>query len=127
MEELIRAALLASPTVNALAGTRIDFGGNVQGTQRPRVALWTIDNGEGLFLDGPDGIQTGRVQADCYADTIGQAMALGRAVKAALHGYSGGALRTVSLISYRVSREGGSDEADRPYRVSLDFQTLFLA
>ena len=127
MEELIRAALLNAGPVTAIAGTRIEFGGNTQGTQRPRVALWTIDNGEGLVLGGTDGVQTGRVQADCSAGTFGQAITLGRAVKDALHGYSRAPLRMVSLIAYRVTREGGSDEADRPYRVSLDFQTLHLA
>jgi hypothetical protein len=126
MEEIIVARLLASAAVTAIVQQRVEFGGNTQGSARPRVAIWTIDNGDGLVLAGPDGVQRGRVQVDAYSDSAAQALALGRAITTALHGYSSGALRTVSQVSYRFTREGGANEPDRPYRVSIDFTTLYL-
>ncbi len=126
MEELIVGRLLASAAVTAIAQQRVEFGGTAQGSANPRVAVWTIDNGDGLVLTGPDGVQQGRVQVDAYADGASQALTLGRAITTALHGYSEGALRAVSQISYRFTREGGANEADRPFRVSVDFSTLYL-
>jgi hypothetical protein len=125
MEELIRARLLASSAVTALAGDRIDFGSNAQGAENPRICMWTISDAEGLSLEGPDGLSQGRVQVDCYSDTYSSAKGLSRAVRAALDGHSGGGLQLVRLIGTRDTREGGTNEADRPFRVSLDFATFY--
>jgi hypothetical protein len=125
MEELIRARLLAASGVTSLAGSRIDFGGNPQGTAYPRICLWTISDFEGLTISGPDGFSQGRVQADCYGLTYSSAKSLSRAVRAALDGYSGGGLQLVTLIGTRDTREGGANEAERPFRVSLDFATFY--
>lgn len=125
MEEIIRARLLASPV--ALITTRIDWGGNPQGADMPRVALWPVSGFEGLVLGGPDGIRDGRIQVDCYAATFLALRDLADAVRAALHGYSSGALRTVSILTLpRITREGGSNEADRPFRATMDFATLYI-
>lgn len=126
MEELIRARLRNHGPLTALVGTRIDFGRSPQGSARPRVVLWTIDNMEGLVLEGRDGIQMGRIQADAYADTYAEALAIARAIQDALHGYSHPALRKVEMISYRLMTEGGTDEPDRPFRASMDFSTLYI-
>lgn len=125
MEEEIRAVLLASSGITALAGTRVDFGSNPQGSAFPRVVLWTIDNGDGLNIDGPDGFFEGRVQVDCYGTTYSAAKSLSRAVITSLNGYAGGGLQLVRLISTRDTRESGTNEADRPFRVSLDFATFY--
>lgn len=125
MEEEIRAVLLASSGVTALAGTRVDFGGNPQGSPMPRVCLWTISDFDGLNITGPDGFFQGRVQADCYGATYSAAKGLARAVIAALNGYAGGGLQLVTLIGTRDTREGGANEAERPFRTSLDFATFY--
>lgn len=125
MEELIRERLLSSSAVTALAGMRVDFGGNPQGTANPRVCLWTISDAEGLTIEGPDGFSQGRVQADCYGSTYSAAKNLSRAVRAALDGYAGNGLQLVRLIGTRDSREGGTNEADRLFRVTLDFATFY--
>lgn len=125
MEEQIRAILLASSGVAALCGNRIEWGASGQGSEYPRIVLWTISDNEGHNLQGPDGHSVGRVQCDVYAMTYGAAKLLSRAVRAALDGYSGGGLQGVFLAGSRDSREGGSNDAERPFRVSLDFITHF--
>jgi len=46
-------------------------------------------------------------------------------VRAVLDGYSGGGFQGVFLAGSRDTREGGTNEAERPFRVSLDFITHF--
>lgn len=125
MEEAIRARLLATAAVTALCGNRIDFGASGQGAAYPRVVLWTIGDAEGHNLQGPDGHSIGRIQCDVYALTYGASKQLSRAVRAALDGYSGNGFQGVFLASSRDTREGGSNDAERPFRVSLDFITHF--
>jgi hypothetical protein len=125
VEEQIKARLMNSSAVTALAGDRIEWGGNLQGSPMPRVALFVVSDVEGVTIDAPDGMSQGRIQLDCYGATYSAAKALARAVRAALHGYAGGGLQLVSLIAARDTREGGTNEADRPFRCSLDFATFF--
>ena len=125
MEELIRVQLLSTVAVTTLAGTRIDWGGNPQGTASPRICLWVISDSEGIAIDGPDGFSVGRIQVDCYGATYPAAKALARAVRAALDGFAGGDLQLVRLIGTRDTREGGTNEAERLFRVSLDFSTHY--
>lgn len=123
MEEELRAILLATAGVTTLCGNRIDFGANAQGAAYPRIVMFTIGNDVGSTMQGPDSIEFGRVQIDIYAETYAQAKQLSRAVKTTLNHYRGGGFQLVTFESARDSREGGTNEAERPYRVSLDFIT----
>jgi len=124
MEEAFRAVLLASSGVTALVpAARINFVAHPQGAAKPYIVLHTIGGAEGMTMQGPDGLSQGRVQVDCYAPGYGQAKQVSRAVVAALHGYSGAGLRLVEHVATRDSREGGANEAERLFRVSLDFLT----
>lgn len=125
MEEEFRALLLNSSAVSAFVGVRVDWGSRVQGEPLPALVLNVISGAEGLTLQGPDGLHEGRVQVDCYALTMGAATQLSRAVLTLLHGYRGGGFGLVQHIATRNSREGGTNEAERPYRVSLDFNTFW--
>jgi len=78
-------------------------------------------------MQGPDHLLSARIQVDCYADTYGAAKAASRAATTALNGHRGGGFRGVFWEGARDSREGGSNEADRPYRVSLDFMVNWRA
>lgn len=128
MEQELRAILLASSGVTALApAARINWGAHPQGAALPALVLNVISDAEGYHLKGRDGLSQGRVQVDAYAETYAQAKQLSRAVRAALSGYRGGGFRLVEHVATRDSREGGSNEADRPYRVSLDFLTHWRA
>jgi hypothetical protein len=123
MEEQLRALLLAATGVTALASTRVNFGEHPQGQPLPAVVLNTVQDAEGHDLEGVDDLSQGRVQIDCYAATYGAAKLLARAVRGALDGYKGGDFMGVFLVSARDGREGGTNEADRPFRVSMDFLT----
>jgi len=127
MEEDLRALLLASTAVTTLAGTRVNFGVNPQGAARPNVVLNVIDGAEGMTMSGPDGLSQSRVQVDCYGDTYSAAKTLARAVIATLNGHHDNNFRGVFHVTTRDTREGGTNEADRPYRTSLDFMTHWRA
>jgi hypothetical protein len=128
MEEAFRAILLASSGVTALApASRINWGAHPQGAALPGVVLNTISDAQGYNLQGPDGHFEGRVQVDCYAPTYSKAKQLSRAVRAVLDGHRGGGFQGVFLAGSRDTREGGANEAERPFRVSLDFTTHFNA
>lgn len=124
METDFRAALIAAAGLG-LPATRISWGAHPQGEALPAIVLNVIDDAQGLTLQAPDGLHRGRVQVDCYAATYAAAKTLSRAVSAALHGYSAGNFRLVAHTATRDSREGGSNEAERPFRVSLDFMTYW--
>ncbi|WP_444459999.1 tail completion protein gp17 [Rhodobacter capsulatus] len=64
----------------------------------------------------------GRVQVDCYAESYGAAKRLSRAVRAALDGYSGGGFQGVFHAGTRDSHD-----SEAPFRVSLDFITVFTS
>jgi len=123
MEESIRALLLASSGVSSLVGTRVNFGTHPQGQPLPAIVLNTISDAEDYHMNGSGGLFEGRIQADVYAPTYGAAKLASRAVRKALHFYRGGGFFLITQISARDSREGGSNEAERPYRVSMDFKT----
>ena len=125
MEEEMVALLLASSGVTSLCGNRINFGANPQGSPNPRIVMWTIGDAEGHNTQGPDGHSIGRIQVDCYGSSYDSAKQLSRAVRAVLDGYSGNGFQGVFLAGTRDTREGGSNEADRPFRTSLDFITHF--
>ena len=124
MEEAIRAALLSFSPVTAIVGNRVNFG-HTQGATVPRIALTTISDNNGHSLDGPDSVATARVQVDCYATTYGGAKVLGRAVRKGLDGYSNSVLQGVFIAGARDTQEGGTNEAQRLYGVSLDFMVSY--
>lgn len=123
MEEAFRAILLTNAQVSAIVGTRVDWGSQTQGAGYPSIVLHVIDDFEDATMTGPSGLSQGRVQVDCYAETYGAAKLLSRAVRAVLDGYRGGQFSGIFHAATRDGREGGTNEATRPYRVSLDFFT----
>jgi hypothetical protein len=128
MEEAFRTALLASSGVTALVPAgRINWGEHPQGAGSPYIHMMVVGDNEGLTQQGPDGLFQGRVQVDCYAPTYGQAKQVSRAVRAVLHGYRGDGFQLVTHVATRDSREGGANEAERLFRVSLDFTTAWRA
>ena len=124
MEEALRTLLTSSAAITAIApASRINWGVHPQGAPLPALVLNTISDAEGLHMQGPDGLSEGRVQIDAYAHSYGGAKDLSRAVRTVLHGYRGGGFRLVQHVATRDSREGGANEAERPFRVSMDFTT----
>ena len=128
MEEQLRAILLASSGVTSLVpATRINWGVHPQGAPLPGLVLNVASDAEGMVMNGPNGLSEGRVQIDAYAESYSQAKALSRAVIDALHGLRTTKFRLVTHVATRDSREGGTNEAGRPFRVSMDFTTAWRA
>jgi hypothetical protein len=128
MEEALRTVLHSTSAVTALVpAARINWGDHPQGTGTPYITMMVVDDAEGITMRGSDDLSMGRVQIDCYAPTYGTAKGISRAVKNVLHSYRGGDFRLVTHVATRDSREGGSNEAERLYRVSMDFMTVWRA
>lgn len=127
MEEELRALLLADAGIAGLVEDRIDWGERPQGARYPAIVLNVITNIEGYHMNGRNGLFEGRVQVDCYGLTYKAAKALSRAVTSLLHCHRAGGFRLITHVASREDREGGSNEAERPYRVGLDFLTAWKA
>jgi hypothetical protein len=124
MEEALRARLLATA---ALAGVPVNWGSHPQGAGLPGIVLNVVSGNEGLTLKGRDGLSVARVQVDCLGVSYAAAKGVARNVITALNAYRATNLRLVAHVATRDSREGGSNEAERPYRTSLDFMTHWRA
>lgn len=127
MEDELRALLLASGDVTALVGGRINFGTHPQGDPFPAIVLNVISDAEDYHMKGPNGLFQGRVQIDVYGMTYGAAKAASRPVRTLLHCHRGGGFRLITHVSTRDSREGGTNEVERPFRVGMDFTTAWRA
>ncbi len=127
MEEEFRALLRGDAAVTAICGQRVNFGTHPQGKPRPAIVMHVIDNGQGHTLKGRDGLQVGRVQVNCQAATYTKAKELSRAVIDRLSGHRGGNFSGIFLAHNRDNQAGGSNEAERPFEIQLDFTTHWRA
>ena len=125
MEEDFLALLRADATVTGLAGSRINFGEHPQGQPHPAIVLTTVSSETDMHMNGSGGLETSRVQVDCYAYTYSEAKLLSRAVVDLLHFHRDSNFFLINQLSTRDSRETGSNEAERLYRTSLDFNTAW--
>lgn len=121
MEEDLRAVMLLNGPLTSLVSSRIDWGARPQGSPLPGVVMFVISGNEGEHLKGRDGLFNGRVQIDCYGETYASAKQTGRAVIDLLHGYRDNDFPGVFHVGTRDDRLSGVNEADRPFRQSLDF------
>jgi hypothetical protein len=122
MEEELFALLNANLSVPSQA---IGWFTAPQGIGYPKVVLNVIDDADGLAHDGPIELFEALVQIDTYALDRAQAKAVSRQVRDLLHGYKGSGFEVIQHLRTRDGREGGSNEAERPYRVSMDFMTMW--
>ncbi|NRB17722.1 MAG: hypothetical protein HRU33_09200 [Rhodobacteraceae bacterium] len=60
---------------------------------------------------------------DCYAENYADAADLATAVGLVLDGYRQDGFRGIFLDARRDNTERGANEADRPFRVTMDFLT----
>lgn len=121
MEEELRTILLGTGALTAIVGSRVDWSTRPQGTALPAVTLHVVSGAEGYTLKSRDGLLKSRVQIDCWGVTYASAKTTSRAVITALSGARDGGFRGMFHESTRDDREGGTNEADRPFRVGLDF------
>jgi hypothetical protein len=129
MEEALIAKLLATAGVTALVGTRVFPGARPQGSGLPAIVLNLIAAEPSYSDDGEDGIETARIQIDCWGESYTSAKLTARAVKAALSAFGG----TIAGIRFRYIaldlehdlQEPGSGAAEYPFRTSLDFLVTY--
>lgn len=124
MEEELRALLLADGGVSSHVDARVNFGTRPQGQPLPAIVLNTISDTEGVHMNGKGPFDS-RVQIDCYGITYGAATLVSRAVLSALNFYRGGGFLIIKHLATRKTREGGSNEVERPYRAGMDFKTIW--
>ena len=81
--------LLADRAVSELVGTRLYPERFPAGATMPVVTYQRIFGAEEINHDGPSGLARARLQLDCWSESYGGAVALGKAVTSALRNYPG--------------------------------------
>ena len=128
MEEALVARMLAAAAIQAIAGSRINWGFRVQGERLPAVTLFNVSPGRTYTYKGVAGLAGPRVQIDCWAADFATAKALARAVIATIEPPA-----TVAGITFQgafQADERGPVTEDlgggrKVHRVSLDFFVWF--
>lgn len=124
MEEDFLALIIAATNVDPQA---IGWMTAPQGVGYPKVVLNIINDVDGLAHDGPVNLFEGITQVDVYSLDRAETKTIARQIRTALHGYKGGGFGVIQHERTRDSREGGSNEAERPFRVSMDFFSMWSA
>jgi hypothetical protein len=128
---LLVAASAGGGGVHLAPGLPINWLVHPQGEPLPAVVLNIVSGAEGYTMQGRDGLLRARVQVDAYAHDLTQALVLGGEIEDALSGFRGagadGFFEGVFLTSVRMGREGGANEAERPFRRGMDFEVNWRA
>jgi hypothetical protein len=126
MEEAIIARLLADSGVAAIASTRVFPGARPQASALPAIVLNRVSGGPLYADDGEVGLEQGRIQIDCWADTYSGAKLLARAVTACLSAFDGTVdTKTFEFIElenepcWQAVLPSRRDGAPKPFRSSL--------
>lgn len=136
MEEDFKALLTAADggAYPLLAAATVNWFEHPQGQPLPCVVLHKVSGAEPYAQDGRTGLVQARVQVDVWADAgPSDALLLAREIEALLSGYRGavsgglGRFQGIFLTSTRSGREGGSNEAERPFRQTMDFDVNWRA
>lgn len=125
MEAALIGVLLADPAITNAVGQRVYPLQRPQGSDYPSIVSTRI-SGQPLYDDdGEVGLQNARVQVDSFGRTYTEAKDLAQLVRARLSAFSG--LHAGINFSYimldeeRDLNEGGSNAAEYPVRVAMDF------
>lgn len=84
-----RTFLLGSGALAAAVGPRVVWGELPDGDARPIVCLWTTTSYPDVTMDGPNGLDSRRIQIDCWGMTLEQAKALDEAIRIRVAGFRG--------------------------------------
>lgn len=117
--------LVIEATNLAFDGIEVSWDEHPQGVSLPGIVLHQVSRSQGYTQAGPDGLTRASVQVDVFSLQQAQAEYGANAVVAFLSGYRGagttGFFQGIFLTATRSGREGGTNEADRPFRQSMDF------
>ena len=127
MEDDLRELLLSAAVTGTVfvPGIEVNWDAHPQGEALPGVVLTRIAGAEGYTQTGRDGLLQAVVQVDVYGPDHAPVVGIAREIAAALSGYRGdgvcGFFEGIFLTATRSGREGGTNEAERPFRQSMDF------
>jgi len=125
VEAAIISMLLADASVAAIVGTRVYPLSRPQGSAFPSISLFSVDGGPEYADDGETGHEVRRVQVDGWAMTYTETKAIAAAVRNVLSFFFGTAFgvffAVIILEDERDFREGGGDQTEYPFHVTLDF------
>ncbi|MCJ8138431.1 hypothetical protein [Falsirhodobacter halotolerans] len=105
----------------ALPPIAVNWGEAATDQHEIHIVLHLISWVSGHTMQGPDGLNTSRVQIDCYGPTWADARGVAGRVRAALDGYRGGVFRGIFADGMRQTREAGANAGESIYRASADF------
>lgn len=120
LEEDLRSLILAGPGIPA----RVYWVQRPQAGDLPAIVLQRITGLPDYHMQGPSGLVESRVQADVWALGYGDAKFLARALIDHVSGFRGTQgttnFQAIMIDGERDLFEGGSNDADRYFRVSID-------
>lgn len=129
-KEDLRALVIEAAT-HGMDVFEVSWDEHPQGADLPAIVLNLIGGAEGYTQGGPDGLMRASVQIDVYDARQAQADTAAGLVSAGLSGFRGAGLtgffEGIFLTATRSGREGGTNEAERPYRQSMDFDVNWRA
>lgn len=126
MQEALTALLLADTAIAGLTGDGDRLYWNVagQGKPDPMAVLYLISGVPDYHMQGPSGLVESRVQIDCRAGTVAEALALARAIEARLSGYRGTRDGIKFMGVFKQSERARFDDQPAPgtHMHSADYQ-----
>lgn len=84
LQQGVRARLIASAAVRAIAATRVSWMTRAKGAPMPAITLQVISDPRPAHLKGLEGARSTRVRVDCWAESYSDALGLARAAIAVL-------------------------------------------
>ena len=126
MQEALTALLLADTAIAGLTGggDRLYWNVGEQGKPDPMAVLYLISGVPDYHMQGPSGLVESRVQIDCRAGTVAEALALARAIEARLSGYRGTRDGIKFMGVFKQSERARFDAEPKPgtHMHSADYQ-----
>lgn len=108
-------------TASGLARSRVNWGEEPTETVGPYITMHLISWNSGHTQQGPDFLNTSRVQVDLFGQTFGVVRELAGTIRDAIDGYRGSPFRAIFTDGMRLTREASADAGEAIYRASLDF------
>jgi len=121
IEQGLRTLLLDDVALNLLVDSRIYGLKLPQKPTLPALVITKIDGNDRYSTEGSTGPTQGRFQIDCWADHLGEARTVSKAVNNILSGYKGIAGDELIQGSFVQTETDGHDWELKTFRRMLDF------
>lgn len=118
IQRALYSYLTGVSAVSALVGTRIYTHVAPEGAALPRVTVQKVSETHPDHLLGASGLVHTRVQVDCWDDDADGVIALGDAIRTAVHGFRG-AMGDESLAIRRSTVDTRRDSYEAPHDGSM--------